>query len=310
MNITKNSAGNCQKTCEFSFQYPLTNFVVQNRGNYISLRPKSQMSSSVTYNNERYDIKDVKLFQPSVHKFGGVRTEAELMIDHISTSGSGRLMVCVPIKQSIVNNQQRSTLDKLISYIGEKSTSDNVTKLSLNALVPTKPYLTYEGKIPVMRDMNYEVIVFDKSNSLTMSSTGHKKLQNLIRKTDYDGAFVGNDPKAKPKLYYNKSGPNKYAENANEIYIDCQPTGHSGETIIEQPLLSEPSYTLNETIDFNKLRENYKTIFSMLLPIGYIILSIILITIVSNAFPLIQNYLLSLLNADYHANSMMDIPPS
>ena len=72
MNITKNSAGNCQKTCEFSFQYPLTNFVVQNRGNYISLRPKSQMSSSVSYNYERYDINDVKLFEPSVHKFGGV----------------------------------------------------------------------------------------------------------------------------------------------------------------------------------------------------------------------------------------------
>ena len=251
MNINNNVSSNCKKKCEYSFDYPVTNLIARNKGDHITFRPDSQRVSPVRYNQEKFDVKVMKLYVPSIHTFGGSKADAELMIEHVGVTSGSRLMVCVPI----IASRGRTTLDKLVNQVskfaptaGGDAGEISLPRFSIGDLVPMKPYYSYKGTLPNsgMRDFTYDVIIFQKQNALKLSNKGYKKLKTLINEHKHSAkskkgkveTFLGHRELSEgfvdkePNVFFNKTGPtNARANGKDEIYIDCQPTGESDKLI-------------------------------------------------------------------------------
>ena len=299
MNINKNVSGHCKKKCEYSFDYPLTNLVARNKGDHISFRPDTQRVSPVRYNQEKYDVKVMKLYRSSVHTFGGSPTDAELMIEHVNPRTGALLMVCIPVATTSINE---TTLDKIIQQVSKFAPTKGgdageiiLEGFSLSSLVPKKPYYSYTGKLP-MRDNKYDVIIFEKESALPLSTSGHKTLIELIQQHPYVTskkarnstieAFLGgrkiveglSGDDENRTTYYNSSGPNTGNNGNDEIYIECSPTGESGEDV---PVVTSSGY-------YNNLENpSEKKAIEILKGFGWFILAV---TIVFVFYKIVKKY--------------------
>lgn len=288
MNINKNVSGDCKKKCEYSFDYPLTNLIGRNKGDHISFRPDTQRVSPVRYNQEKYDVKVMKLYRSSVHTFGGSPTDAELMIEHVSTTTGARLMVCIPVATTSINE---TTLDKMIQRVSQFAPTEGgdageiiIDGFSLSTLVPKKPYYSYTGKLP-MNSNKYEVIIFGKDSAIPLSTNGHNTLKDLIKHHGYpikqatNNAIIesffggskiieGLEHEDTPNVYYNKAGPNSDANGKDDIYIECSPTGESG---VDVPVVPSSSYYTNLSNPAEKRATK------ILISIGWFILALLIV---------------------------------
>ena len=298
MNINKNVSGDCKKKCEYSFDYPLTNLVARNKGDHISFRPDVQHVPPVRYNQEKYDVRVMKMYRASVHTFGGSPTDAELMIEHVSSTSGARLMVCIPVTTTSVNE---TTLDKMVQRVSQFAPTKggdageiSLPGFSLSTLVPKKPYYSYKGVLPSsgMGSYHYEVIVFDREHSATISTSGHKILKDLIRPHSY------RVNEAIQNIYYNKLGPNMDANGKDEIYIDCQPTGASEEeTYVASSKGTSNSYEMSS--------ETKRNTMAILAAFAYFLIAIF---IVYFSYKMVRRF-------GFHSNTMnekfiRDVPPS
>jgi hypothetical protein len=215
----------------------------------------------VIYNDEYYNVETVLLFSPSIHTYNGKRADAELVIFHMNTTWTKKLMVCVPIKQSSTSTSDSATfLDMIMLEIGQNApstgqhTTYNSPTFTLNKLIPMRPYYSYTGANllwnPIFGGKCYGVnqpadslgrpvepepfaaeidyIVFHLDDAITMSPEALRTLQKVI---PYPTQIQSIDQSYNPGgLYYNPNGP--VPQSTGEIYIDCQPTGDDGEILV------------------------------------------------------------------------------
>ena len=290
MNINKNVSGNCKQKCEYIFDYPLTNLVVENKGDHISFKPDNQRVSPVWFNGDKYDVKTMKLYRSSVHVFGGSRTDAELMIEHVGVTSGGRLMVCVPV---VATNTVTSILDNLLQQVsrfaptkGGDAGEISLQTFSISNLVPMKPFYSYKGSLPNsgLGNYKYDVIVFNKDSAIHFSNNGRRMLNDLIDKHEYSDltgennteTFTGGrqlitegfkDGKG-TKIFFNESGPKKNASGNDEIYIDCRPTGSSDDDIMVKVSESNTDVVSDETIN--------KTV-AIIMRITYFVIALVIV---------------------------------
>lgn len=254
MNISKNTVGKCEKKCEYIFNYSTTNLVARNNGDHISYRPGLQREPPVMYNGEPYNVKEMELYQPALHSFGGEKADAEIIIEHTKTNGTGNLYVCVPVKTT--TSQEATTLDKLIANVaklaptkGGNAGDISLPFFSFSEFIPSKPFYSYKGTMPGSNVDNQDIIVYSKEYAIPISKQGHRSLLKLVGKNNYN--TLGNvegftSSKRDKQIYFNKEGAKKSLGNGNdEIYIDCQPTGESGEVLVDVPV-SDSSVTFSE----------------------------------------------------------------
>jgi len=253
INITKNTDSKCDLKCEYSFKYPTTNLQVANRGGYLAFRTDPSPDPPVVYNANKYDVKEFRLYGPSLHTYGGKHAQCELIIVHNNLNGSGNLLVCIPLTVSEASSTV-SLFDNIINQVaviansaGEQTTL-NLPTFSLNNIVPKKPYYSYTGTLPYSPcNGNYSYIVFDKQYAIKISIRSLVKLSKIISAQTYDTHEV------KGGLYYNESGPKIYKNTiGDDIYIECKPTGSEGEVIIsnQTPLFGDilTNEMLNKTL--------------------------------------------------------------
>jgi carbonic anhydrase len=230
INLSKIS-GKCDFKCKYSFKYNNSACVATNRGDYISLSYDKSSSPPVIYNSVGYDVQEVRIFSPSLHSYSGVKTDAELVIVHMSNSGTKPLLVCIPIK---INNSM-STSAQLFNTVIEtmsnsapadgETTTVNTDNYNLSDLVPRKPYFSYtatEPYQPCSTIVDYVVFApLNASLDITQESL------DLFRTFMIDNPY---DVKTGTKFFYNDKGSEVSMGNG-EIYIDCQPVGSSEETV-------------------------------------------------------------------------------
>ena len=231
--VTQNTDAECTSKCQYSFNYPRTGIWATKEETYINLKPtKITNIGEAIYNNKEYVVKNMRLYKPSLHSYGGEKTDAELIIKHSNISGIGMdLMVCIPISK---NGQFNSTLDDLIKNIknygpGNKSEVGlNDGNFTLNDLVPYKPYYSYKGTLPYKPCTgNYHYIVFGKQNALGISGNTFNSLNSLIIDNE-----IPISKSRKTKLFYNRGGPSKNKGEGDDIYIECKPTGVSDNEVL------------------------------------------------------------------------------
>ena len=195
--------GKCDLKCSYSFHYSNSSCIATNRGDYISISYDKNSSPPVLYNATGFDVKEIRLYTPSLHSYNDSRTDGELIIVHTSNTGAKPLLVCIPIKSNNSSSVSALFFKTLIDTIASSAPSDgetttvNIPKFNLDLLVPKKPFFSYSASEPYQpcsEDVDY--IVFGPlQGSLDMMPETLTKLQTIILSNPYDikTAFPGID---------------------------------------------------------------------------------------------------------------------
>lgn len=189
MNITNNVL-KCKLKCKYTFNYSLMDLTGKNRGSYLLFIPTNsvQRYDQATYDNKKYNVKEIRIYKKSIHNYGGRKIESELLIIHESVIGT-KLTVCIPIK--IANGNSITTMDRLVSHISKLAPSKggNAGKLdldtfTLNDFIPKKKYFVHSGSsnFPVKG----EYVVFKEDSPIYISNVGYNKLSELIEEHSYN----------------------------------------------------------------------------------------------------------------------------
>ena len=229
VNISKAIAGDCKLKCNYSFDYKTSSLQATNKGEYLKFVLDKQIEPPVVFNTEKYEVYEVMIFQPSLHTYGGKHVAAEIVIVHNSISGTSGLLVCVPVTAT---SNTKGILDGLINQVASKANttgaqaSIDLPTFSLSKIVPKAPYYNYQGTLPFVPCIgNYEYVVFDKDQSINITPAALVNLKKISTASSYD------IHKPKDGLFYNSSGVSPIV-SADEIYIECNPTGDDGTILI------------------------------------------------------------------------------
>jgi carbonic anhydrase len=254
IDISKdNVVGKCDLKCEFNFHYNDSSCVATNRGEYISLAYDTSSSPPVTYNSSAYDVKEIRIYSPSLHSFNGTKSDAELMIIHNTFAGANPLFVCIPINSSNSGQISSKNLSTIINTVAsnaptvDEKTTVNISKFNLNAFVPKKPFFSYTATEPYQpcNEEKNEYIVYASDSSIGLTDTVLSVLKKVITENAYD-------IKPSPGLFYNEKGPAS-TSSSSQIYIDCQPVGQSEEETIITNSGTSYNFFTSENIMQNQL---------------------------------------------------------
>ncbi len=249
INISQeNIYGNCDLKCSYNFQYGESNSYATNKGVLISLSYDKGTSSPVLYNNQKYYVSNINIYNKSLHLFDGSYTDSELIIEHTPELGGEMLYVCIPIIKSLNNSKASIFLDEIINIVSSNSPREgekinlNISNFNLNNIIPKKPFYAYTGTNGLVG----QIIVFGLNNAIALNSTSIDKLKKIIK--TFPVTVTGD------KLFFNKIGPNNIPLN-NGIYISCQPTGSSNEET--DVSYSKTNFNNNNFVDlFNSIKSN------------------------------------------------------
>jgi hypothetical protein len=250
INITEqNIYGNCDLKCSYNYKYNESNSIATNKGVYISLSYDKGTSSPVIFNNQKYYVSNINIYNNSLHKFEGNFVNSELIIEHTPELGGELLYVCIPIINSLNNSQASNILGEIIKTVsnsapreGEK-TNLNISSFNLSNIVPKKPFYAYTGT----NGLKGQVVVFGLNYAIALNSTIIDSLTKIIK--PYPLTITGGN------LFFNKIGPNNIQLD-DEIYISCQPTGSSKEET--QVSYSSSNFSNNNFADiFNNSNGSY-----------------------------------------------------
>ena len=243
INLIRNRAGVCRLKCNYEQHYKPTSVSAENKGEYIRYTFSQSDVPPVTFNSEQYNVGEMRLYRPSLHRYGGVQCAGELLIDHTNVSQNTGLLVCIPI---VVGSDSTGIMDGLISQVASRANSNGGTttigspSFSIAKLIPNKPFYSYSGTMPVIPCIgtkNY--VVFDRSAAIKITSKNLSDLKQIITEHSYS---IQTNPEG---FYYNKDGQSRGAAE-DEIYIECSPTGDDGNVIIDK---SESSQNDNRTLE-------------------------------------------------------------
>ena len=248
VNIVNNPDFICDLKCEYNFKYPQSGLNISNRGDYLSLKIDKTNNPPVTYNANKYEVTDMRLYQPSLHSYNGKKTAAEIIVIHNNVSSQGNLLVCVPILvgTSSSNVDSLSIFDTVLSEVAKTANSPgtkttvNIPTFSIDKFIPQKPYYSYNGTLPYSPcNGEYDYVVFSKDNDafLSMSPMAYESLQKIIT------ANGSTTTTKKNGVFFNKNGPNQSGADKGDIYMECLPTGSDGpETLVPAAKSSEQMF--------------------------------------------------------------------
>ena len=271
INIVKNTKNICDNKCNYSFLYPMTNLAVTNKTKYITFKCDKTEIQPVTFNTGKYNVDDFRIYAPSLHTYGNVSAIGELIISHTDNTSGKQLLVCIPIKTGVSVMDNAQLLDMLIDKISKDApatgdkTNIQMSTFTLNNLVPQKPFYSYKGSLlyasALCSNQDVDYVVFKPEDAILLSTRSHEKLQNIIGPS---GITTKTNPRG---LFYNKVGPSK--DLGEGIYIECAPTGYSGETKVE----AEPTAT---SLDLGYHMQNLLSNYFVMFIIGIVLMAIIL----------------------------------
>ena len=222
MNISpQNISGTCKEKCNFSFNYANTSYTATNYGQYIYLS-NSDTSTPVTFNNNKYSQHSFRLMNSSIQKYNGKNANAEIIINHSSSTTGAYLGLIIPLSTNGISGNSSNIISQIINAVSTGapsqggSTSQGIPEINLNDFIPMKEFYTYSTSVS-------ETITFGIQNAIYISQNDLTTLQKITKPTT-EQVPTG------PLLYVNSKGPTKgNAIDGSDIYIDCQPTDSSEE---------------------------------------------------------------------------------
>lgn len=241
-------AGKCDLKCNYNFKYPNSSCTVTNRGDYLSISYDSFSAAPVQYNIVDYNVKEIRLYNPSVHTFDGNKAVGEIIIIHISNTGNKPLLVCIPLTENNTTSNSSTMLTTIIDNTALHAPSDGesttvtLENFTLDEFVPRIQFFSYTAIQPYQPCVgDVDIIVFgSKIAKCYISSASLEKLKSVNSANDYT-------TKTGPLLFLNTKGPGQ-SGSSDEIFIDCKPINKSQEQITvstPNPNASSTTYEIN-----------------------------------------------------------------
>lgn len=255
MPINVSSTNNkCKLSCSFKYDYGISSLIVTNKGNHLSFNYDAK--TDVVYNNENYNVKDIRLYSPSLNHYQGNRFDAELIIHHTSNTAKN-FLVCIPIKQDDSKSPSELLFHKIIPFSPSNTNeqqSINVNNYTLNHFVPKAGYYAYKGSLPYQPcNGTYDILLFEPSSAINMNKTDMRVLNSVISKIK-----TNIKPIEKENYYYNEDGTMENEFTGDDIYIDCHEVDEDGNIVENERTDNE---TNGERRSYNiKLNEKTKKI--------------------------------------------------
>jgi carbonic anhydrase len=273
VNITSNNVGSCQLKCDYAFTYGDSNASITNNATYISLSYDQLPQPPVIYNADKYQVREVRIYSPSIHRYEGQQAPAEMLIMH--SSGSRKLIVSIPLVESSSRTKSSRFLDQVADYMrnftqssGQTASMGNAT-WNLNDFVPEKRYFSYSGTAPFPPCNNgYEYVVFS-TNDNAQASISSNALAAIRSGISNSGIQVQNNT-----LYYSTNTAKATLDSvSDDIYISCQPVGESDEqTVVVNGSQGEATFIsdLKEYMQKDKLLKNpyFQSVVAALVMLG------------------------------------------
>ena len=267
INITSdNIYGNCDLKCSYNYKYNQSNSVATNKGVYISLTYDKGTLAQVTYNDQKYHVSEITIYNNSLHLFNGNKVASEIIIEHVPEMGGEFLYICIPIISSTNTSDATLILSDIIQTVSTNAPNEgescnlNISNFNLNNIVPKQPFFAYNGN----SGLKGNVIVYGINYAIPLNDSSLSILQKIIQ--IYPLNLTGGN------LFFNKVGPNNIQLN-DGIYISCQPTGSSEE---------ETQVSYNNS---SKINNDFAPIFNKSMKIILIcILCIIIFALLSFGF--------------------------
>lgn len=223
----------CDYKCAYNFNYQASSCIATNRGDYISLSYDTSTASPVIYNTMAYNVKEVRIYIPSLHAYSGSKSDGEMVIVHNCVTGAKPLLVCIPIKINNTNSTSSGLFTTIADVMSKSAPSDGESttlpgkQYNLNDLVRKKPFFSYTATEPYQPcSASVDYVVFDPTElALDITDATITKMHSLIQDNPYD-------IKTGPLLFYNETGATQgNGSGTNFLQIDCQPVFESDETV-------------------------------------------------------------------------------
>lgn len=247
IDINSNTNGLCDKKCSYSFKYIDSTCQVSKQPAYILLSHDKSSTSPVLYNNVGYDVIEVRLYTKSLHSYNGKKEDGEMIIIHKPRLGGTDLLVCIPIT-SAGGRSTTNFLDNAINEVSTKTQGLIGGTYNLGLFVPLhKPYYSYSAisPFPSLYQPKVDFIVFDNVSKASLNVTRETLLimQTLI----LNNSTINPNTNKSIKIYNNVIGAGVMG-GGDDIYIDCQPVGHTETTV---PIMNASLYTPKKIDIFN-----------------------------------------------------------
>jgi carbonic anhydrase len=260
IDISSHTSKLCTLKCDYKFRYPYSSpLSVSHALDHlrITIIDANKMQPQVVYNGGNYILQEMNLYTPSIHTYGGTLADAEIILQHQNVLGAGVLMVCIPIMRQDSTNDSVSFFDAIV--VETKKTANNVGSQTLvvvpknvtldSALIPMKPFFSYTGTSlyggsTELCNSQVDYVVFTSANNgyATISTSAYNSLSKLIKPHAYSIVTTN-----APSIFYNSTGPiSLTAYKDDNIWIDCQPTGASGEVIVPNTLTSSQLFNYSK----------------------------------------------------------------
>jgi carbonic anhydrase len=231
VNIDKSKVvGPCLLKCDYNHDYGMYTPNITNNDSYLSLN-YSGKTNPVKYNDLKYNVQEIRIYHPSLHKYGGVNVDGEIMIIH---GGSGKnLIVSIPIMVGGKTDKGSVQLASILKEAIERtptngsSVTGSIGDFSLDKFIPNrKGYFSYSGTLPYEPcNGTYEYIVYSSDNALNITQKLMNDLRKIVKMTSVQVKSAN--------LFFNKNGANM-SKKTDDIYIDCQPVGEDGQILVNE----------------------------------------------------------------------------
>lgn len=217
----------CTETCEFKSNYPVCPGTLRNKGTFLSIM-MDRCGANVSYNGKKFNLKEIRIFQPSLHTWDNKKADGEIFILHeidqqSETGEPTGLCVCIPIKKGGDGDGGWFTFMALAPIYSANAEDQPVEVPSgrgwtLNSIIPKGHYYNYQATSPFSPcNEQLEMIVYSLDQAALCSARDFEMLRSSISQPP--NIMVRNySPTNIHKLYYHQDKE----EGSPEWYFDCR----------------------------------------------------------------------------------------
>jgi hypothetical protein len=202
----------------------MTNLSLLNNTNSLKITCSSEATGEFNYQN--YTMTAIDILAPSLLYYNGQLAPACILISH-STPNGNTLFVIIPINstQNTVETPASKIVESVISSGSQyapqqnETTTQGLEPFSIKTLLPELPFMFFENQ-------TNHYICFSLNAAIVISQSSITTLKTIIQPTQ-PLTFA-----TAVRLFMNPNGPIMKNAKANELYIECQPTDISEETLL------------------------------------------------------------------------------
>lgn len=291
VNVSATSiSGNCDQKCvlEIDKYTIMPNITCQNMVGFIQIMPANPTAYCI-FNKQKFQLTVLEIARPSRFLYNGAQASAEIVLAHKELDLDGTLEIIIPIT-AITNSltsltpQAQQIVEDLINatvtYAPQQNdTTINVTPFSAKDLIPKAPFYFFT----LTPNSNNNVITFGMNSCIQISDDVMTKLSTLLSPSPAMAL------QTTVQIFANSHGPIVAQKpTSNDIYIDCQPTDHSDETVG-----IEGKHSMVGDISFKTLANMPAVIIAVSLIIFFIVLWLIYTALIFSRKGLESNVSLS-----------------